>query len=219
VKRPGFFLLFAGLVAIAVGGFVGCGTLFTFNGRHAVAEWDLAPGTPIEKSFGATRTARYTLAIQVVFDRGDVEQTIDGADPHAHLPLVATLVDGDGNTPVKAVGWLDPNEPPTVLFGRSVDPRMRGNAVPELAAERLVGPWRAPREETVKVNVDLGKDKDERGTRILAARAVLYDDANPTAMKAGFALAGAGVLAFVVGVVLSLRGVARRGGKRKREME
>lgn len=220
MRRLGFFLLFAGLVAIAVGAFVGCGTLFAWNGRHAVAEWELVQGTPLSKPFEASRGTRYTAGVIVVFDRGDAGAGGPrGAEVHARLPLVASIVDAAGNPGPRVVGWLDPEEPPTMLFGRSVSPRTRGAAVPELAAERLVGPWIAPRTETARVDVDLGPDRSEHGTRIVSTRVVLYDDAKPTAAKAGIGLAAAGIVAFVVGAILAVGAVVRgRGGKRAREM-
>jgi hypothetical protein len=244
VKRAAFALLFGGLVALAVGGFVGCGTLFAWNGRHEVARWSLTPGAPLSQPFDAVAERRYSAAIEVVFDRRAARRAANAAgaagedeEVHARMPLVASFVD-DSGAPVRPVvtGWFDPELPPAVVYGRGSDAKRGGRAVTELAAERMIGPWRCPRTGRARIDVDLGADRSPPDapapTPVVDARVVLYDDARPSAIVAGFVLAGAGLLSFLTGgaLLFFFRGPRRRrrrgdgngahdrerGGKRER---
>ena len=124
MRRIGFLLLFFGIVGVAVGGFMGCGTLFTWNGRHAIATWDLAPGKPFDASFSAERGRRYTAAVQIVFDRAELPSGPDGVVLTTKLSLASAIIDGDGNA-TRVLGWIDPTTPPTVVYGRSTQARDR----------------------------------------------------------------------------------------------
>ncbi|MDB4943426.1 MAG: hypothetical protein JWP97_2960 [Labilithrix sp.] len=205
-----------GLVATVVGLTTGCGSLFSFNGRHPVAAVTIVPGTPVLQSLHVKAERRYTLAVQVVFDRESVPARDGAALVEAKLPLVASLETS------RVVGFIDPQEPPTVLYGMASDPaqkQARGRDA-ELVAERLVGPYLAPGERDVAWSVDLGADKVGRA-RIQEARAVLYDDALPAAVKLAFGAAAAGVVALIAGLVMMVAGALRsrregRGGARAR---
>ena len=103
----------------------GCGSLFSFNGRHPVAVEPLVPGVPLRKTFPAKAGKRYTLAIQVVFEREGLAELNGQVVLEAKLPLMASIEDMSGVAVAKAVGWIDPNEPPTVLMGRASDAQQR----------------------------------------------------------------------------------------------
>jgi hypothetical protein len=217
-RKIGFFLVIVGLVATVVGIASGCGSLFTFSGRHPIAQHALTPGTPLRQSFLAKGGKRYTLAVQVVFEREGLVESNGALVVDAKLPLVASLEDA------KAVGWIDPAEPPTVLYGQSTNPSARqrgegGRAVgpAELVAERLIGPYLAPFDRELTFAVDLGPDRVGRA-QVKEVRIVVYDDTLPGSITVAFVAASAGVVALISGTILLLIGLLRprRGGARRR---
>jgi hypothetical protein len=136
----------------------------------------------------------------------------------AQLPLVASLEDSSGVAVAKVVGWLDPNEPPTVLYGHSANKNQRrpaGAGPTELVAERLVGPFTALDDRAVMFVVDLGPDRMGKAS-VKEARCVVYDDALPVSIRAAFGAAVAGGVALFLGVIMLLLGLRsrRRGGPR-----
>ena len=218
----GFILVVLGLVAVVVGTAAGCGAFFSFNGRHPVAAQPLVPGTPIRQTFPAQAGKRYTLAVHVVFEREDLPLRDGMLVVEAQLPLVASLEDSSGVAIAKAVGWIDPSEPPTVLYGSGADPHQRrpaGAGPAELVAERLVGVYNAPGDRDVTYAVDLGPDRLGKA-QVKEARVVLYDDALPVRVTVAFIAAAAGAVALVAGLILLLFGLfrARRGGARPRQI-
>jgi hypothetical protein len=213
-RRIGLILVVVGLVATIIGVASGCGSLFSFNGRHPIAVHVLTPGAPLRETLHARSGKRYTLAVQVVFEREGLLESNGALVVEAKLPLVASL----GGA--KAVGWLDPNEPPTVLYGQSTNPNVRrphGSGPTELVAERLIGPYLAPFEEPIAYAVDLGPDTEGKA-HVKEVRIVVYDDTLPTSVTVAFAGAAAGIVALISGTILLLLGLlrARRGGARRR---
>jgi hypothetical protein len=221
-RRLAFFLVVVGLVGLVTGLASGCGSFFSFNGRHPIAVEPLVPGTPLRTSFHAKAGKHYTLAVHVLFVRESAPESNGQLVVEAKLPLVAAFEDASGAPVAKVVGWLDPDQPPTVLYGHVTSANHRrpmGVGPAELVAERLIGPYTAPAERDVTYVVDLGPDR--LGTSpIQAARVVVYDDALPTAIRVAFAGAGAGALALVTGLILLLFGLvrSRRGGTRRRQI-
>lgn len=218
-RRVAFFLVAIGLVAMVTGIASGCGRLFSFNGRHPVAVEPLVPGVPLRKAFPAKAGKRYTLAVQVVFEREGLPEANGQVTVEAKLPLVASIEDTSGVAIAKAVGWVDPNEPPTVLMGRASDAqqrRPRGTPPAELVAERLVGPVMPAVDRDVTYAVDLGTDRIGK-TSLKEARLVLYDDTLPRSIHVAFTAAGAGAAAFFGGSIVLFFGLFRssRGGKRR----
>lgn len=207
-------LVIVGLVAAIVGTASGCGAFFTFSGRHPILTAPLAAGTPLHQTIAAKAGRRYTLAVQVVFDRAGLEATNGALVVEAQLPLVASL------ETARVTGTLDPNEPPNVLYGQSANPnvrRPRGAAAQELMVERLVGPWRAPSDRDIACTVEIGPDRLARA-RITEARIIVYDDRLPTAISFALAVGAGGAVALIAGTTLVVlaRRRARRGGARRR---
>lgn len=214
-RTLGLFLLVFGLVATIIGTASGCGSLFSFNGRHAIAVHPLIPGAPLRQTIPGKSGTRYTLAVQVLFEREGLPEANGALVVEAHFPLVASL---EG---AKAVGWLDPNEPPTVLYGQSTNPNVRrphGAGPVELLAERLVGPYLAPFDQDLGFIVDLGTDRLAR-TQVKEARVIVYDDRLPTSLKVAFGAAGGGLIALLAGASILVAGLLRkrRGGARRRQ--
>ncbi len=217
-----FLLVAVGLVALVVGITSGCGTLFSFNGRHPIAVEPLTPGTPLRHTFPGKAGRRYTLAVDVVFDRDRVRESEDQLLVEARFPLVASIEDAYGLSTTKVVGWLDPSEPPTVLYGHVASAKQRrpmGADPEELVAERLVGPYRPGQDRDVVYVVDLGVDRLGKAP-ILEARVVVYDDKLPASITAAFVVAGVGGLILTTGSILLFLGLfrARRGGTRRRQI-
>ena len=197
-RSLGLFLVVFGLVATVVGMASGCGSLFSFSGRHPVAVFAITPGTPLVQSFVAKHNCRYTLAVQVVFDRAGLSEQGGASQVEAKFPLAASLEE------TKISGWLDPNEPPSVLYGGSRDPnekRPKDVGPQELLVERLVGPVLSNVDHTLPMSIDLGTDRIGRA-HIHEARAVLYDDALPPSITLAFTAAAAGIVALLVGAGL-----------------
>jgi hypothetical protein len=220
-RRLGFILLILGLVAAVVGTAAGCGTFFSFNGKHPIAIVPITLGTPVRQTFNAQHGMRYTLSVQVVFEREGLPEADGKVVVEAQLPLAASLDDSSGVAVAKAVGWFDPNEPPTVLYGMSANPNERrpaGVGPAELVAERIVGAITVPRDRVATYSVDLGPDRLGKAI-VKEARAVVYDDKLPASITAAFITAAAGAISFTTGALLLFYGLfrARRGGTRRRQ--
>lgn len=231
VRVIGVILFFLGLLAVVVGGFNGYGTLFSWNGRHPVDVIALGEGRVVEK-LTPVPGRRYTVSVQVRFEREGLEHREGITVVEAKMPLAVRVKDPAGTTRAEVVGWLDPAEPPNVLYGHSVQeprrlPRPAGSAAtsrwgrssqatPELAVERLVGPFAASSDAPLSIEVDLGPDRVGRA-RIAERRLVIYDDALPPKVWNAFLLAGGGGALLVAGLVLLVAGwFRRRGSRRKR---
>lgn len=218
-RRFSLLLVVLGLVALVVGVASGCGTLFSFNGRHPLLVEPLVPGVPLRKAFAAKAGKRYTLAVHVVFEREGLAEVNGQLVVEAKLPLVASIEDNSGVAIAKAVGWLDPNEPPTVLYGHASDAHQRrpnGVGPAELVAERLVGPVTPAFDRDVTYAVDLGPDRIGKYA-LKGARLVIYDDTLPRSITVAFVAAAAGAVAVLVGSIVLFFGLfgSRRGGKRR----
>ena len=217
-----FFLVAVGLVALVVGIASGCGTLFSYNGKHPIAVQSFASSTPLRHTFPAKAGRRYSIAVHVVFDRDAVPDSNGQLVVEARFPLVASIEDGAGLPAAKVVGWLDPSEPPTVLYGHVASASQRrpmGAGPEELVAERLVGPYMPAQDRDVTYAVELGADLIAK-VPVRETRVVVYDDALPSAIGVAFAVAGVGALALITGVILLFLGLftARRGGTRRRQI-
>jgi len=217
-----FFLVAVGLVALVVGVTSGCGTLFSFNGRHPIAVQPLVAGTPLRHTFPGKAGRRYTVAVHVVFDRESVPETNGQLLVDARLPLVASIEDAAGLPAARVVGWLDTNEPPTVLYGHVASASQRrpmGAGPEELVAERLVGPYMPAQDREVAYVVELGADQVGKAA-VQETRVVVYDDRLPPSITVAFVVAGAGALALIAGSMLLFLGLfrARRGGTRRRQI-
>jgi hypothetical protein len=206
MRKLGGILLFFGIVLATIGGFSGCGSLFTWNGKHPVAVYEMELGKPLMQKFEVVHGRRYVAGVQVLFDRKDLPFENGEVVIASRMPLVAQMSDGSGAQTAQATGWLDPNEPPTFLHGR-------GARTGDLAAERLVGPWHAVRDETGTLYVRV--DEDPAGSRVMSARVVLYDDRTPTGIMLGFVALGAGVLGIIVGIGMLVLGSFRARRKRR----
>ena len=217
-----FFLVAVGLVALVVGIASGCGTLFSYNGRHPIAVEPFAVGTPLRHTFPGKAGRRYTVAVHVVFDRDAVPESNGQLVVEARFPLVASIEDAAGLPAAKVVGWLDASEPPTVLYGHVASASQRrpmGAGPEELVAERLVGPYAPAQDRDVTYVVELGADVVAKAP-IRETRVVVYDDKLPTSITVAFAAAAAGALALSTGTILLFLGLftARRGGTRRRQI-
>ncbi len=211
--RLGVVLLLLGLVAAVVGTFSGCNSLFTWNGRHAVEVMPLGEG-PTTRELVPWGGRRYTVSVQVVFDREGLPESEGMPVVHAKMPLVVQVKDRMGTTLAQAAGWLDPAERPNVLYGQAAPPSQRG-PMPELLVERLVGPFASAGDQPLSVYVDLGADRVGEA-RIASRRLVIYDDRLPPSIRNSFVVAAVGALAFLAGVVLVAMGWWRRRARRKR---
>jgi hypothetical protein len=211
VRLVGVVLLLVGLVAVVVGTFSGFGSLFSWNGRHAIDVVALPEGRAV-RTLVPEPGRRYTASIQVTFDRGSVETREGIAVVEAKLPLVLRVKDPAGTVRAEAMGWLDPNEPPNVLYGQSAHgaaARADGPRSTELVVERLVGPFIAASNAPLSVEVDLGADRAGRA-RIVERRLVIYDDALPPRIHNAFVAAGAGAGVLVAGAAVLVVGWWRR---------
>lgn len=211
VRIPGAVLLFVGLVLGVVGLFNGCNGLFTWNGRHPISMTPLAAEGPTKSAFVPEAGVRYTVAVQVVFDRAAAVRKDETDTVAGHMPLVVAVKDGHDTSLAKTSGWLDPNEPPNVLYGASAKESRR---MPELVVERLVGPFMAASVAPLDVTIDLGADQ-AGGTPITERRMAIYDDKIPPSIKGFLVAGGVGVVLFLAGVVVSLVGFFRRKKKKR----
>jgi hypothetical protein len=207
VRIVGTLLTVVGLLLLVSGSLLGCGALFTWNGKHVVETRSLEPEKHVVHTVSPVPGRRYSFAVQVVFARSD-------APPAAKLSLVARVVDKSGANLGEAVGWIDPDEPPTVVYGTHA-PHEKG----DLVAERVFGAFHATARDPVEVRVDLGADRT--GTsRILDRRLVVYDDVTPAPIARALWGAAAGGVLFTAGLAVLFgsffRGRSRRGGIRPR---
>lgn len=204
MRIVGTLLVAIGLLLLVSGSLLGCGALFSWNGKHLVETHAVESEKPFVHSMTPEPGRRYSFAVQVVFERTEVA-------PAAKLSLVARIVDKSGAKHGETVGWIDPDEPPTVVYGV--------HQASELYAERVIGAFHATTREPVEVRVELGADRTGT-TRILERRVVVYDDVTPGPIKRALWGAAAGGVLFVAGIavlfVSFFRGRARRGGIRPR---
>jgi hypothetical protein len=221
-RLAGVFTFLIGLVAVVVGTFNGCGSLFTFNGRHVVGSRaiDRTDG-PIHQPLLPTAGRRYTLAVQVVFDREDLPRDEGLVRVEARMPLVVQVKDGTGRALTQVSGWLDPNEPPNVLYGQAAHESTRG-PMPDLLVERLVGPFIATSSDPISIDVEIGPDR-VGSAQITSRRLVVHDDALPASIRNAFIVAATGSAVLFAGVVLIGVGFfakrfrsTRKDGARKR---
>jgi hypothetical protein len=212
VRLLGVILVLVGLVAAVVGTFSGCGSLFSWNGRHAIETLPLGD-TATRHTLSPEPGRRYTLSVEAVFDREGLPKREGIVEVDAKMPLVATVKDSGGTTLASVAGWLDPKEPPSVLRGQSVRDDVRG-PLPELVAARIVGPFTAASSAPLQIDVNLGPDRT--GTaRITQRRLVIHDDALPPTIRNAFIIAVAGALAFVAGGIVLVLGWFRRRAPRR----
>lgn len=217
MRFAGIVLLFVGLVAVVVGTFSGCGSLFSWNGRHAV---DVVPlgEKPTIHELVPQPGRRYTISIQVVFDREGLPKREGITVVDAKMSLVVRVKDAMGTSLAEGIGWLDPNDPPNVLYGQAARESRGEDSRPELVVERLVGPFSASSSAPLTVHVEIGADR-VKAARILARRLVIYDDRLPPNIRNAFVVAAAGGISFSVGLGLTVtRWFKRRRKARKRGM-
>lgn len=205
-----------GLVMLVAGLFLGCGAFFSWTGRHVVEVRTLAPGTPSALTLRPEPGRRYTVAVDLVFERpvGPDGREDPAATIEAKMPVVAQISSADGTKLADTTGWIDPSEPPTVLIGAHPSPRA---VQPDVVAERIVGAFPSPAGDRVDVRVGLGEDRVGKA-HLREARVVVYDDKLPPTIRRAFMAAAAGGALFAVGTLFSLgrilRRVTRRGGIR-----
>jgi hypothetical protein len=203
----GTVLLLVGLLLLVSGTLLGCGALFSWNGKHLIETRTLESETPFVLVLAPEPGRRYSCSVQIVFER-------TAPPPAAKLSVVARVVDKSGSKLAETVGWIDPDEPPTVLYGTHA-----GREKSDLLAERGIGAFHASSRDPVEVRIELGADRT--GTaRILERRLVVYDDVTPAPIKRALwgAAAGGVLLLTGLGVLFGsfFRRRARRGGIRGR---
>ena len=203
-------VMFLGLVAAVAGTLMGCGTLFSWNGRHATNVVELPASGAFTHRLTPEVGRRYTFAVQVVFDRNDLPVKEEVVVVEARMPFVAKVSDAKGTELMSAIGWFDPNEPPTILLGQAAHVRRDT----ELVAERLVGPVTAGGDGLV-VSIDLGEDRIGVA-RIIERRMVIYDDRLPPSVARAFALGAAGFIVFMIGLALVVARFFRTRRKQSR---
>lgn len=200
----GTLLVAVGLLLLVSGSLLGCGALFSWDGKHLIETHALESEKPFVQTMTPEPGRRYSFAVQIVFERTEVP-------PAAKLSIVGRIVDKSGTKLGETIGWIDPDEPPTVVYGI--------HQSSELRAERLVGAFHASTRDPVEVRVELGADRTGT-TRILERRLVVYDDVTPSPIKRALWGAAAGGVLFVAGIAVLFasffRGRARRGGIRPR---
>lgn len=210
VRILGVLLALIGLLAVVIGVFTGFGSLFAWNGRHAVEVHPIGDVALI-KTFVPEPGRRYTLGVQAVFDREGLERREGVVIVDAKMPLVVRVKDDVGTTVAEAVGWLDPNERPNVLYGHAA---REAPKMPELVVERLVGPFHVSSPTPLSIEANLGPDRVGKA-RIVARRLVIHDDAWPASVRNAFVAAGLGVVGFVVGLLLAIAGWIRSRTQRR----
>jgi hypothetical protein len=220
VRPIGLVCLLLGLLAFVVGTFSGCGSLFSWNGRHPVGAHFLGEGRSV-KTLMPEPGRRYTVSVQAVFDREGLESREGMTVVESKMPLVVRVKDPGGTVRAEVNGWLDPNEPPNVLYGQSAHEAqgpISARAMPELVVERLVGPFIVASKEPLSVEVDLGADRIGQA-HVIGRRLVFYDDALPPKIRNAFLAAAAGGAALFIGAALLVtswwrrrRGTRKRGG-------
>lgn len=204
VRIVGTLLTIVGLLLLVSGSLLGCGALFSWNGKHLVETRSVEADKPFVHTLAPEPGRRYSVAVQVVFERSDVA-------PAAKLPIVARIVDKSGAKLGETVGWIDPDEPPTVMYG--------AHQTSDLLAERGIGAFNASTQDPIEIHVDLGADRTGT-TPILDRRLVVYDDVTPAPIKRALWGAGAGGVLFATGLGVLFasffRRRARGGGIRGR---
>lgn len=225
MRLPGTVLLLTGLLLLAGGLFFGCGSFFSWNGRHPIATSAVELGTPVKRALPVRGGRRYTLAVQVVFEREGLPEENGMLVVRAKLPLSASIKSPRSGEGPEIAGWFDAEEPPTALYGQAANVerqrRPAGAPPPELVAERLLGPYTAPDDGEAAFSVDLGRAREHGDggpppARIREARLAVYDDAMPSSVRLPFYAAGAGALGTLAGAVL-LGSALFRGGARRRK--
>jgi hypothetical protein len=209
VRILGTLLLVVGLLLLVSGSLLGCGALFSWNGKHLVETRSIEPEKSFAYDLAPEPGRRYSFAVQVVFERSD-------APPAAKVSVVARIESKSGAKLGETIGWIDPDEPPTVVYGSHPS---RQSQTSELLAERVVGAFHASTRDPVQVRVELGPDRT--GTsRILERRLAVYDDVTPSPIKRALWGAGLGGVLFTSGLIVLFasffRGRSRRGGIRAR---
>ena len=187
----------------------GCGTFFSWNGRHTVQSEPLIEEQHAHLAFTTTAGRRYTLSVQAVFDPAQVDERDGMASVEVKMPLVVKVKDTQGTSFAEATGWLE-NGKPNIFYSRPI-----GQPGREIMVERLVGPFYSANVAPVVVDVDLGADRVGRNA-IAERRLVVYDDALPPPIRNAAIGAGAGVIALVAGFVLLLSSYWRGRSRRKR---
>lgn len=200
----GSLLLVVGLLLLVSGSLLGCGALFSWNGKHLVETRTLESDKPFVHTLEPEPGRRYSFAVQVVFERTETA-------PAAKISIVARVVDKSGAKLGETIGWIDPDEPPTVVYGI--------HQASELLAERVIAAFHASSRDPVEIRVELGADRTGT-TRILERRLVVYDDVTPAPIKRALWGAAAGGVLFVAGILVLFgsffRRRSRRGGIRAR---
>lgn len=169
-------------------------SLYSDKGCHPVAVFSLQPGVPLRETFAAKSGKRYLLGLQVYFERDGLAESEGAHVVRAQFPVRASLED------TKIIGWLNPEEPPTVLYDRTTDPTVRPEGIDpnELVAERTVGPYLAPSDRQLAFDVDLGIDRIATAKQ-KHARVVVYNDALPRSITLRFVAGAGGATAFIAG--------------------
>ncbi|AKV03762.1 hypothetical protein AKJ09_10425 [Labilithrix luteola] len=111
MRSLGFVLFVVGLLAGVVGTFMGCGALFSWNGRHPIAVHELEADKPLHATIDVQPGRRYTLGVHAVVDRTGLVEEHGVPVVEAKLPFVASINDSSGTQVVRVAGWLDPHEP------------------------------------------------------------------------------------------------------------
>lgn len=212
VRIVGIFLLVVGLVAAGGGFFFGCGGLFAWNGRHPVDVRALAEGDS-RQTLVPEAGRKYTVAVQIVFEREGREEHEGALLVDARFPLTVRVRDKQSTVLAEAVGWFDPNEAPTVLYGQAIRP----GRPPELSAERLIGPFIASSEGSLEIAVTLGPDR-VGAVPVRERRLVIYDDSIPSSVKGAFAGATTGIVGVIAGSVTLAIDIFRRRARRRRRV-
>lgn len=217
MRRSSLLVLALGVVLLGGGLFFGCGAFFAWNGRHAVAVEALELGTAKERVIPIVAGRRYTLAVEVVFDRAGLVERDGGLIVEAKLPLNARIGTATGETTASVIGWVDPDEATTTLFGRTANAeserRPMGAPPRELVAQRLVEPFTAPADGEARFFVELGPDRVGKA-RVTQARVTVYDDAVPYAVTVPLGAAAVGGLLTLAGGAAVALGVMRRRRRR-----
>lgn len=215
VRALGLGLFLVGLLATIVCTMHGCGTFFSWNGRHTVQS-QLLTEEHAHATFTTRAGLRYTLSVQAVFDPAFVDDRSGMAEVELKMPLVVKAKDSQGTTLAEVSGWLE-RDKPNIFYSRPLQQPGR-----EIMVERLVGPFYTASIAPVGVDVDLGPDRVGRNV-VTERRLVVYDDALPPPIRNAVIGAVTGAIALIAGFVLLLlnwrRGRTRSGstgGRRKR---
>lgn len=190
MRAAGLLLFLLGLVACVSGGFLGCGALFGWNGRHAVSTTAVRPGAVSTHTFAPEPGRRYSIALEVPLEPAkDVKMAVVASG--------TSRGEGGPGSLFETRGWFDPAEPPTLVYGDTSP-----------VAERMLGVFVATSPDPVEIALDLGPNR--AGSDVETARLVVYDDALPPQIKRAFSMSGAGAVAAVGGLSLLVVGFFRR---------